>query len=72
MVSHKRKNQEAVYNGLLNSVRKGEISSERLNESLRRIYRGKDKNINPQAPQKSWSKSVLAIFNDRRKFCCGY
>ncbi len=43
MVSHERKNQMAVFNALMNAVNRGDISVERLNESLRRIIEAKKK-----------------------------
>jgi len=41
MVSHERKKQEEVFYALLNAVKKGDITAERLNESLRRIIEAK-------------------------------
>lgn len=41
LVSHEKKNQLAVYHALLDAVRKGEVTHERLNESLARILRVK-------------------------------
>ena len=35
---------EAAYNGLLTAVQEGTISEERINESLKRIYRIKCRN----------------------------
>lgn len=43
IVSHGRENQEVVFNALLDTVKKGDISAERLNESLRRIIEAKRK-----------------------------
>jgi beta-N-acetylhexosaminidase len=43
MVSHRRKTQEEVFNSLMNAVNKGDITLERLNESLRRIIEAKKK-----------------------------
>jgi beta-glucosidase-like glycosyl hydrolase len=43
MISHEKKNQEAVFNALLEAVKKGDISIERLNESVGRIIEAKRK-----------------------------
>jgi beta-N-acetylhexosaminidase len=43
MISHERKTQMVVFNAVVDAVRKGEITPERLNESLRRIVRTKQK-----------------------------
>ena len=43
MVSHERKNQEAVFDALTRAIQRGEISSERLHQSLRRIIEAKMK-----------------------------
>ena len=41
MVSHERENQKAVFNALMEAVKKGDISQDRLDESLRRIISAK-------------------------------
>lgn len=41
MVSHEKRNQEKVFNALLDAVRKGVVSRQRLNESLTRIIQAK-------------------------------
>ena len=39
LVCHNYESQQVVYNGILNAVKRGEISEERINESVRRIIR---------------------------------
>lgn len=39
LVCHNYESQQAVYNGILDAVKRGEISEERINESVRRIIR---------------------------------
>ena len=39
LVCHNYESQQIVYNGILNAVKRGEISEERINESVRRIIR---------------------------------
>jgi beta-N-acetylhexosaminidase len=41
MVSHEQENQKAVFNALMEAVKKGDISQDRLDESLRRIISAK-------------------------------
>lgn len=53
MVSHEKKNQEAVFSGLVSAVQGGEISAERLDESLRRIIRAKQDLKSFHSPQSS-------------------
>jgi beta-glucosidase-like glycosyl hydrolase len=43
MVSHERQNQDKVFKALLDAARNGEISSQRLNNSLKRIIKAKKK-----------------------------
>jgi len=49
MVSHERKKQEEVFNALMEAVKKGNISNERLNESLRRIIEAKGRIMSHRA-----------------------
>ena len=39
LVCHNYESQQTVYNGILDAVKRGEISEERINESVRRIIR---------------------------------
>ena len=41
LVCHDYASQQAVYNGIIDAVRRGEISEERINESVRRILKMK-------------------------------
>ncbi len=45
LVCHEYEHEIAVYNGILKAVQNGEISDERLNESVRRIIRAKILNL---------------------------
>ena len=53
MVSHERKQQEEVFNSLMKAVQKGDISTERLNLSLRRIIEAKKRMLSNKAVQES-------------------
>lgn len=57
MVSHEKENQEAVFNALLDAIKKGDISEERINESLRRIIEAKRK-IKPYKIDKGFSNKL--------------
>jgi beta-N-acetylhexosaminidase len=43
MVSHEREKQKAVFNALMEAAKKGDISQDRLDESLRRIISAKNR-----------------------------
>jgi len=50
MVSHERKNQKAVFEALIQAIQRGDISLQRLHQSLRRIIEAKMKmRSNPRA-----------------------
>lgn len=73
MVSHERKNQRAVFEALLRAVRTGDIPMIRLDESLRRIAKAKEKMM-PSAAGVSDSLALLSkevaessVSNVRRK-----
>jgi beta-N-acetylhexosaminidase len=55
MVSHERKHQEQVYKSLVDAVTNGDISSQRLNDSLKRIITAKKKILssNTRPPSRS-------------------
>lgn len=61
MVSHERKNQEAVFNALLDAVNKGDISVERLTQSLRRIMGAKKRIMSYKADsQPNYNLDILS------------
>lgn len=53
MVNHERKNQEEVFNALIDAVEKGEITTKRIGESLRRIIEAKIKIMSYNIDKKS-------------------
>jgi beta-N-acetylhexosaminidase len=60
MVSHERKNQREVFEALLRAVRTGEISTERLDDSVRRIADAKKKILSRSGREPEKTLPVLS------------
>jgi beta-N-acetylhexosaminidase len=52
MVSHEQRNQKVVFDALLSAIQRGEISNERLEQSLRRIFDSKKRLLDHKGDHK--------------------